>query len=558
MHSSILLAAWAGVSFVLYKIISSIIISRRHAAAARQLGCLPAHPAKQSSLDPFGVVNITKVLKADKQARLPQYFKERVDIANAEQGRTITTFHQNMMGAESFFTIEPRNIQAILATQFKDFGLGERRNGNFAPLLGHGIVSIAISNATRISGADKKQFSSDGEQWAHARSLLRPQFARDQVSDLDLEEEHVQNMMRVIPTNSDGWTDVTDLKPLFFRLTIDSATEFLFGESVDSQLSALPGYKSSRPPMAVSEKEFALSFDKAQSTIATASRLQEGYWLVYDKAFKEHCRKCHEFIDHYVNLALSKDKSTIQEKSHGKRKYVFLDALAESTRNPIELREHLISILLAGRDTTASLLSYVFMLLSQHEDVYKNLRSVILESFGTYSNPQDITFEGLKACNYLQWVLNETLRLYPVVPIDGRRALKDTTLPVGGGPDGTGRIYVKEGTQIDYSVYIMHRRKDLWGADADEFKPERWNGRKSGWEYLPFNGGPRICIGQQFALTEAGYSVVRLVQRFETIEGVGNSWESKEQGGMGYVRNALSLTTCPADGVKLRMKEAKQ
>jgi cytochrome P450 len=198
------------------------------------------------------------------------------------------------------------------------------------------------------------------------------------------------------------------------------------------------------------------------------------------------------------------------------------------------------------------------MVLSQHEDVFKNLRNIVLESFGTYSNPQEITFEGLKSCNYLQWVLNETLRLYPVVPVDGRRALKDTTLPVGGGPDGTGRVYVKKGTQVDYSVYIMHRRKDLWGADADEFKPERWNGRKSGWEYLPFNGGPRICIGQQFALTEAGYAIVRLVQRFEAIEGVGNTWEPTEKGGMGYVRNGLSLTTAPADGVKLRMKEARE
>jgi cytochrome P450 len=84
-------------------------------------------------------------------------------------------------------------------------------------------------------------------------------------------------------------------------------------------------------------------------------------------------------------------------------------------------------------------------------------------------------------------------------------------------------VYVKKGMQVDYSVYVMQRRKDLWGEDADEFRPDRWDGRKSGWEYLPFNGGPRICIGQQFALTEAGYVIVRLAQRFERIEGVGNS-----------------------------------
>lgn len=64
----------------------------------------------------------------------------------------------------------------------------------------------------------------------------------------------------------------------------------------------------------------------------------------------------------------------------------------------------------------------------------------------------------------------------------------------------------------------MHRRKDLFGEDADEYKPERWESLRVGWEYLPFNGGPRICIGQQFALTEAGYTIVRLVQEFRKIE----------------------------------------
>ncbi|KAF1946402.1 cytochrome P450 52A12 [Clathrospora elynae] len=541
MHNSILLAIWSCVSFVLYKIISTILISRRHAAAARQLGCEPPPRFTQNIKDPIGIFTVMNLLKSEKKGRTPQWFKERFDNTCAEQDKSSNTYYQNLIGAEGYFTVEPKNIQAILATQFKDYGLGKRRNRNFSPLLGHGI------------------FSTDGEEWAHARSLLRPQFARDQVSDLDLEEEHVQNLIRVISVNQDGWTAVTNLQPLLFRLTIDSATEFLFGESVDSQLTSLPDYVSSRPPMAVNEKDFALSFDTAQAKIATATRMGDLYWVAFDKTFKEHCNRCHKFIDHYVQLALSKEKKDlIKTTSSGKQKYVFLDALAESTRDPIELRSHMISILLAGRDTTASLLSYIFMLFTRHPDVYAKLRSIVLEEFGTYSKPKNLTFSNLKSCNYLQWIMNETLRLYPVVPIDSRRALRDTTLPLGGGPNGTAPIYIKEGQHVDYSVYVLHRRKDLWGADADEFKPDRWDGRKSGWEYLPFNGGPRICIGQQFALTEAGYVIVRLAQKFEEIESVGNSWEAVEKGGMGYTRHGVSLTGCPADGVKVRMKEARE
>ncbi|KAL6707423.1 hypothetical protein ACN47E_004202 [Coniothyrium glycines] len=544
MHTSVLLPLWIGISYIIYRVAASVIDTRRHAAVAGRLGCQPAYRIKDRT--PFSLHSVWKVLKADKQFRVPQYLKDRFDNISREEGRNVTTISQRIIGAEAHFTIEPRNIQAVLATQFKDFGLGERRNGNFSPLLGHGI------------------FSADGKEWEHARALLRPQFARDQVSDLELEEEHVKNMMRVIPVSRDGWTDVTNMQPLLFRLTIDSATEFLFGESVDSQLSALPDYVSSRAANKVNEQDFATAFDKAQQTIALASRLGDAYWMAFDKEFRENCNTCHKFIDHYVELALSKEKgSTTKTTSSGKQKYVFLDALVEATRNPLELRSHMISILLAGRDTTASLLSYVVMLFTQHPAVYARLRTTILEAFGTYTHPKNLTFSTLKSCNYLQWILNETLRLYPVVPLDGRRALKDTTIPTGGGPHGTAPMYIRKGEQVDYSVYIMHRRTDLWGPDAEDFKPERWDARKSGWEYLPFNGGPRICIGQQFALTEAGYVLVRLAQRFETIESVGNTWEaagggSEEGTGMGYVRHALSLTGCPADGVKVRMKEAAQ
>ncbi|KAF2176380.1 cytochrome P450 52A12 [Zopfia rhizophila CBS 207.26] len=496
-------------------------------------------PVAIQGVDPIGIDNIRRIFKADQECRMPQYLQERVDDMCEKEKRRVSTFYQNLLGSGAIFTVDPKNIQTILATQFKDFGLGDTRNNNFFPLLGHGI------------------FASDGKQWEHSRALLRPQFAREQVSDLDLEERHVQNMLQILRINPDGWTDLKDIQTLFFRLTIDSATEFLFGESVDSQLADLPGYSSNKTPMEVDEKEFAFAFDKSQAYLAKATRMGDGYWLAHNAEFRRFCQRCHVFIDHYVQLALSKEKIQ-QTSSTGKQKYVFLDALAEFTRDPIELRSQLLNILLAGRDTTASLLSFLFMLLIEHPNVFTRLRSTILDEFGTYSSPKEITFSGLKSCNYLQWCLNETLRLYPVVPLDGRRALVDTTLPTGGGPYGTSPIYVRKGQQVDYSVYVMQRRKDLWGPDADDFKPERWNGRRSGWEYLPFNGGPRICIGQQFALTEAGYVTVRLLQRFEDIVGEDNSWGPKEKGGAGYVRQRVTLTGCPADGVKVRLREARE
>lgn len=75
-------------------------------------------------------------------------------------------------------------------------------------------------------------------------------------------------------------------------------------------------------------------------------------------------------------------------------------------------------------------------------------------------------------------------------------ALKDTVIPLGGGPDGKSPLFIPEGWTLAWSVWTMHRRKDFFGEDAEEFKPERWETLRPGWEYLPFNGGPRICIGR--------------------------------------------------------------
>lgn len=88
------------------------------------------------------------------------------------------------------------------------------------------------------------------------------------------------------------------------------------------------------------------------------------------------------------------------------------------------------------------------------------------------------------------------LRLYPVVAGNTRCAEVDTVLPRGGGDDGQSPLFIPKGQAVQWSLYSMHRRKDLYGEDAEEFKPERWETLRPGWEYLPFNGGPRICIGR--------------------------------------------------------------
>ena len=391
--------------------------------------------------------------------------------------------------------------------------------------------------------------------------MLRPSFARERVSNLQLEERHNQNLLHAIPVMSDnGWTDEVDLQVLFFRLTIDSATEFLFGESVASQLHEMqPGTHSGTEkvrPGARKEANFAEAFDQAQAWIMRRFRFGLLYRLQDGQEFRQHCRTCHEFIDHYVQLALRKDftgeegleRGVSSSKSEDKEKYVFLEELAQQTRDPVELRSQLLNILLAGRDTTASLLGWLFFILARNPSRYRQLRETVIEDFGPADAPKGITFAKLKACKPLQHYLDEALRLFPVVPGNGRVAVKDTILPRGGGPDGSAPIFIKKGTNVVYSVYVLHRHKDLWGEDADVFRPERFDGRKHGFDYLPFNAGPRLCLGQQFALTSAAYTTVKLLQKFDNIENVDMEPMAKQN---------MTLTSCSARGVKVRLHEAR-
>jgi cytochrome P450 len=234
----------------------------------------------------------------------------------------------------------------------------------------------------------------------------------------------------------------------------------------------------------------------------------------------------HSFADEII-------KEAIEDLQNGKRdpnaRYVFLHELLNQTKDPYALRSELLNILLAGRDTTAGLLSNTWQVLSQRPDLWAKLRAEVEQLNG--EKPDYTTIKEMK---FLKWTLSESLRLMPVVPGNSRQALRDTVLPLGGGTNGKSPCLVKKGEVVGYSPWssksndntvhchtnarTVHRRKDYYGADALEFKPERWEALRPGWEYLPFNGGPRICVGQQYALMEASYATVRLIQTFPRIE----------------------------------------
>lgn len=101
-----------------------------------------------------------------------------------------------------------------------------------------------------------------------------------------------------------------------------------------------------------------------------------------------------------------------------------------------------------------------------------------------------------------------------------RMCVKDCILPNGGSTNGEAPIIVKRGTEVNMGFRAMQRDPDLWGQDAAEFRPERWEERelRSTWEYMPFSRGARACPAQRMALLECGYVVVRFLQESEQME----------------------------------------
>ncbi|EGV60598.1 cytochrome P450 52A12 [Yamadazyma tenuis ATCC 10573] len=490
--------SWVGLLIavlVVYKIAYTV----QNMILAKKMGCKAPTTFLQDYA--LGFRNVGEMLKNKKSGFLNNFTLQRFN----QFGDTISL---RVAGNVMFITREPENIKAILGTQFNDFDLGIRYK-QFLPLLGDGIFTL------------------DHKGWKNSRAMLRPQFAREQVAHVKMLEPHVQNLFAHIRKYQG---QVFDIQTYFFKLTMDSATEFLFGESVESLRDESINMVPTGECDVGLKTRFADSFNDAQTVLATRAMLQQLYFLVNTTRFKEACKDVHGLTDFFVHQALNTSPDELEKKSKGG--YIFLFELVKQTRDPKILRDQALNILLAGRDTTAGLLSFTFFELARNPQMFDKLKEEIHATFGAgaESRIDDITFESLKKCEYLKAVINEALRMYPSVPQNFRITNKNTTLPRGGGPDGLSPIFIPRHSTVAYSVYATHRHERFYGKDAEVFRPERWfdeGTKKLGWAFLPFNGGPRICLGQQFALTEASYVVARIVQEFSSLKSFDEQYPPK-------------------------------
>ncbi|KAI2879733.1 hypothetical protein CBS76997_10719 [Aspergillus niger] len=387
-------------------------------------------------------------------------------------------------------TKDPENIRALLTGQFADYGKGEPFHHDWKEFLGDSI------------------FVTDGELWSRSRQLIRPMFTRDRIVDTEIFEHHVQHLIPLLAgTKSNKVVDVT---PLFLRYTLDAATAYLFGDGTNSLQNPATS--------------FAEAFSYVQHRQSEFFCYGPFNPILSRTKFRQELKKMNDFMAPFIQRALSLSPEEL-DTSLSKQE-TFIHALARFTRDPKVIRDQLTAILLAGRDTTATTLAFCFFELARNPSVVAVLRSEIASRLGLGPSGRKPTYTDLKEMKYLTAVLNETNRLYPVVPFNVRYALKDTTLPRGGGADGNGPVGIRANTRMIYSTMMMQRDPAHYPPpgsknyfDPGKWVPERWTGDwvPKPWHFIPFNGGPRICLGQQFAMIEMGYTVVRILQVYESL-----------------------------------------
>ncbi|PQE32279.1 cytochrome P450 alkane hydroxylase protein [Rutstroemia sp. NJR-2017a WRK4] len=484
----IILSVVVGASTLLLYTITNQRITRTK--AARQHGCKP--PFTYPHLDPIFVIDL----------KLQEILK--------------FLHHQSLPFSTNLHTKYGKTYEAVYSTNHADWGYETLRLPVMGPFCGRGFVTT------------------DGETWRKCRALLRPTFSRSNIYDLGVYKAAVERFLKCIP--GDGRTTV-DLQPLLANLdqTEVPREEILMREQyLETSFNFLIGVS----PNTSNEQErnkattFIQAFNSSIIGMGLSLMLGPFKFLLPKSLTTTAHKQVHGYIDLFVDKSLEKlqEETTTGTTSSSHTpdpvQKSLLEGLSEQTNDRIEIRQNVIQGMLAAQGTTYVLIRNTLFLLSRNPGLYKRLRDEVQHlDFEADAN----LFDVLRDQEFIHNILREALRLYPVFPNMGHIALRDTTLPRGGGPNNQSPIFIPRGTMMYVNQYALHRNKTVFGADAESFNPDRWKSiNPSPWEYIPFGGGPRACVGQQKALVEAAYTLAKMAQGYRGLESQnGREWEGE-------------------------------
>jgi cytochrome P450 len=312
---------YATITYAVIAWLRAHLAERRFQRWAKEQGAEPAHRATALKL-PYGIDGIiTATWKIMSGADIMDDL-----VVPRMQNLRATTLEikvPNLVSNDYLVeTFEPKNVQAVLATKFEDFEIGEKRHRAFRVLLGKSI------------------FTSDGEFWAHSRALFRPVFNRESINDLEETDRAAKILIDLVSQNEgpNGWTPEVNLMDHFFRFTLDTSTAFLFGENAGSQLGAAGKLEDG----ATFDPNLTETFKVAQEWLQWRMVAGSFYWMITTAKWRRAAKAVLDFVDHYVQLALKRKKDEDEGKGGSSGRYNLLSELATRCHDPLELRDQIL------------------------------------------------------------------------------------------------------------------------------------------------------------------------------------------------------------------------
>ncbi|OIT39795.1 PREDICTED: protein LUTEIN DEFICIENT 5, chloroplastic [Nicotiana attenuata] len=373
----------------------------------------------------------------------------------------------------------------------------------------------------------------DGEIWRVRRRAIVPALHQKYVAAMiGLFGQATDRLCKKLDAAASDGEDV-EMESLFSRLTLDIIGKAVFNYDFDSltvdtgiveavytvlreaedrsvapiPVWEIPIWKDISPKLKKVNTALKLINDTLDDLIALCKRMVDEEEL--------------QFHEEYMN---EKDPSILH----------FLLASGDEVSSK-QLRDDLMTMLIAGHETSAAVLTWTFYLLSKEPSVMAKLQDEVDSVLGD----RFPTIEDLKKLRYTTRVINESLRLYPQPPVLIRRSIDEDVL--GGYP-------IKRGEDIFISVWNLHRCPNHW-EEADKFNPERWpldgpnpNETNQNYSYLPFGGGPRKCVGDMFATFENVVAVAMLVRRFDFQMAIGAPPVKMTTGATIHTTEGLNMT----------------
>jgi len=320
-----------------------------------------------------------------------------------------------------------------------------------------------------------------------------------------------------------------DFCDLFFRFTLDSFVQMTFGKDLGLlSVQHADDQEQKKSTLKISQSNpFAVAFDYAQDHLEFRFMIMAGWQLIerligsIGKPFKDSCRVLDEYAYSLIDERMASQMD--QRSDYKQQEPINTDLLgifinARDARGGglgrTELRDTIINLIIAGRDTTAEALSWAFFHLLMNKRAIQKIREEATEIFGDEESREErVTYENYKRFTWTNAVIFEALRLHPSVPKDVKLAVADDQIP--GGPT------IEAGDIVRWSDWTMGRDASLWGPDCAEFIPDRWIDEKGRikqygpFKFHAFNGGPRVCLGMNLAIFQAIKVTVEVFKDFE-------------------------------------------